>query len=104
MRCVVGLRHRLASPPQVGVQSRHLMGWLEAESVWLFRPCLADVFIRREPLEGLEATGKVVVARIAEVVAIAKRARVWGRPQVIDGAAWLWAQIGALTTQQEVDR
>ena len=33
---------------------------IEGESFWLFRPDLADVFVRREPLEGLETLGEVV--------------------------------------------
>src|SRR6185437_10386921 len=36
------------------------MGWVESESVWLFRPDLADVFVRRKSPEGLQATGEVV--------------------------------------------
>ena len=33
---------------------------IEVESLWLFRPDLADVFVRREPLEGLETPSEVV--------------------------------------------
>jgi hypothetical protein len=33
---------------------------IEGESFWLFRPVLADVLMRREPLERLETLGEVV--------------------------------------------
>lgn len=42
------------------VWSRHLLERIESESIWLFRPDLADVLVGREPLEGLEALGEVI--------------------------------------------
>ena len=39
-----------------------MLEWIEGESFGLFRPDLADVFVRREPFEGLEALGEVVGA------------------------------------------
>ena len=36
------------------------MGWIEDESIRLFCPCLADVFIGCQTLQGLEPAGKVV--------------------------------------------
>ena len=36
------------------------MGWIYGESIWLGSPSLADVFIRREATEGLEAVDEVV--------------------------------------------
>src|SRR6478672_107556 len=44
----------------LGVQSRGEMGWIEVESIRLFRPDPADMFVGREALEGLEALGEIV--------------------------------------------
>jgi hypothetical protein len=38
----------------VGVQPRHLMGWIDGKSVWLDRPSSADVFVGRAAVHGLE--------------------------------------------------
>ena len=46
------------------------MGWIECESFWLFCPTFADVFVRCEAFEGLEATTEVVGGdEVSEVLA-----------------------------------
>jgi hypothetical protein len=44
------------------VSSRHLMDWVEGKSNWLARPEteFAEVFVRREPFEGLAFASEVV--------------------------------------------
>src|SRR6478672_6688423 len=46
--------------PALGVQSRGEVGWIEVESIRLFRPDPADMFVGREAFEGLEALGNIV--------------------------------------------
>ena len=54
----------------LGVQSPHLMDWIEPESFGLCCPDAADVFIRREASQGLEAAGEIVCRdEIADVSA-----------------------------------
>jgi hypothetical protein len=50
----------LPFPPQLGVQSLHLMDWIESKSLWGLRPELAEVFVVREAFEGLESSGEVI--------------------------------------------
>ena len=46
------------------------MGWIDVESRGVFCPDLADVFIGRETIQGLQPTGEVVgVDEVAEVTA-----------------------------------
>ena len=44
----------------LGVQSRHLMDWIERESFGLFCPAFADEVVRREAAKRLEATAEIV--------------------------------------------
>src|SRR6478672_3660011 len=46
--------------PALGVQSRGEVGWIEVESIRLFRPDPADMFVGREALESLEALGEII--------------------------------------------
>jgi hypothetical protein len=46
------------------------VGWIEPESFGLFCPAFADVFVRCEAFEGLEATTEVVGGdEVSEVLA-----------------------------------
>jgi len=59
---------RLAEACGLGVQSRHLVDRVQDESVWLGGPDLADVFVWREAVEGLESAREVVGCyEVAEV-------------------------------------
>ena len=42
------------------VWSRHLVVRICGESAWLYSPCFADSFVRREAFEGLQPLGEVV--------------------------------------------
>ena len=53
---------------ELGVWSRHLMGWIQVEAVRLICPAFADVFVRREAPKGLQAT--TVIVGINEVVEV----------------------------------
>jgi hypothetical protein len=52
----------------LGVQSRHLMGWIESKSVRIVLPAFADEFVGGESGEGFESFGEVV--RDDEVVEV----------------------------------
>ena len=55
--CGKAKRSRVSS---LGVQSRHLMDWVDDESIRLRSPLFADEFIGREAFEGLQPTAKIV--------------------------------------------
>ena len=45
---------------RLGVQSRHLMDWIEGEPFGFSCPDFADELVRRETLEGLQPSAEIV--------------------------------------------
>ena len=54
----------------LGVQSRHLMGWIDDESIRLCSPSFADELVGREPFEGLQSAAEIIgVDEVLEMAA-----------------------------------